>query len=654
MGLEEWLAMGRREAKPLLIKVGVAFSLSLAGYLYARLSSRAADSPPRHHPPATIPRAEGGGRRACGGLKDELLQRGDATSNVVNGANPLSASSASPAASSNNPGEEAGCLLPEFIELVLRELESVAVDADAMGTRPAERPPENEEEKLMQQEIAGLKDLVQSLRERESSLEIQLLEFYGLKEQESTVLELENRVKMGAMEAEMLSLKVESLLAENRRLEAQASDYSRTKAELESARAKIKRLRRKLKSESVQAKEKVATLHQRVAALQDLECRVVEKEEEELQGNLMRLKDLEHEAAELERANSRLAMENSDLAEKLESAQILASTALESPEATTPLEESNCLREKNVELTREIEQLRTDRCADVEELVYLRWVNACLRHELRNYRPGKAAARDLSRTLSPKSEHGVKQLILEYANSGPNDKASSTNLMDSDSEKCPSSRASSLTEIGEAGDASTDASIAPKKGGSGKTKFFTKLKRLVLGKDYGNHRDPSADSPTSCVNSARRASVLACSFDDVIGRSSYDSAASCVTSDNGHENPLMAAGAKADEPQQSESPWTRDLSRVSLDFQRLKSHEEQGKMAGEQRSGSDVGASWQPSMAFCEGILLSSPRGAGPNKEASGAAAAEQLELGESARASKGRRGKNPKMRLRSASFSSC
>lgn len=65
-----------------------------------------------------------------------------------------------------------------------------------------------------------------------------------------------------------------------------------------------------------------------------------------------------------------------------------------------------------------MEQLQADRCGDIEQLVYLRWINACLRYELRNYQPapGKTTARDLSKTLSPVSEHIAKQLILEYAN----------------------------------------------------------------------------------------------------------------------------------------------------------------------------------------------------------------------------------------------
>lgn len=82
-------------------------------------------------------------------------------------------------------------------------------------------------------------------------------------------------------------------------------------------------------------------------------------------------------------------------------------------------EEINKLRQTNEDLTKQVEGLQMNRFSEVEELVYLRWVNACLRFELRNYQTpsGKVSARDLNRTLSPKSQEMAKHLMLEYAGS---------------------------------------------------------------------------------------------------------------------------------------------------------------------------------------------------------------------------------------------
>jgi len=82
-------------------------------------------------------------------------------------------------------------------------------------------------------------------------------------------------------------------------------------------------------------------------------------------------------------------------------------------------EEANNLRHTKEDLLKQVEGLQMNRFSEVEELVYLRWVNACLRYELRNYHSpsGKVSARDLNKSLSPKSQERAKQLLLEYAGS---------------------------------------------------------------------------------------------------------------------------------------------------------------------------------------------------------------------------------------------
>lgn len=55
--------------------------------------------------------------------------------------------------------------------------------------------------------------------------------------------------------------------------------------------------------------------------------------------------------------------------------------------------------------------------SEVEELVYLRWINACLRYELRDNdeTPAGESVRYLNKNSSPKSKEKAKQLMLEYA-----------------------------------------------------------------------------------------------------------------------------------------------------------------------------------------------------------------------------------------------
>ena len=185
------------------------------------------------------------------------------------------------------------------------------------------------------------------------------------------------------------------------------------------------------------------------------------------------------------------------------------------------------MKQRNDELEKQIEQLQSDRCSDAEELVYLKWINACLRYELRNYKslPGKTTSRDQSKTLSPKSEQKVKHLIKDYSNLESKDR-NQNNLVDFEWESCSSSQAS-------LDDVSADATSATKIKKSGKTKFLAKLKSFVLRKD-------SSESPKSVPNSAKRSTI---------------------------SNSWHAEG-NYDHQQEIDSSWTRNLSRISQNFRR--------------------------------------------------------------------------------------
>ncbi|KAK9099190.1 hypothetical protein Syun_026235 [Stephania yunnanensis] len=411
--------------------------------------------------------------------------------------------------SKNHPAEEEGLLLPEFNNLVFEEFENAAPDTKMV-------PPVREVEPTMsfaktadrdeEEEILKLRNMVQVLQERERNLESQLLEYYGLKEQESTVKELQNRLKASAMETKLLNLRIESLKVDKQKLEAKLADHSKVASELESAQAKIKLLTKKIKSDEEHAKKHLASLQQSVAKLQNLEQATATDDGE----------------------NSRLVQEKSELTRRLESAQDLAASRLDPQEAQAKQEANECLRQENYDLNKEIERLQANRCADVEELVYLKWINACLRYELRNYQApaGKTVAKDLSKTLSPRSEEKTKQLILEYANNDQG-RADMSSLLDFDYDNWSSSQDSNLTESGDFDDSSFDFSSASRTHGTSKSKFLSKLRKLVLGKDgRKNDRASSVDRTPRYATSRRAESVSAGSFEEMMGTHFHDTPSS--------------------------------------------------------------------------------------------------------------------------------
>ncbi|XP_022885085.1 protein CHUP1, chloroplastic isoform X2 [Olea europaea var. sylvestris] len=569
----------KRDIRPELLKFGVAFALSLGGILYTLFKNKKI-KPDKSQPPQ--PSQDVGGESRELENDDEFLHKSPNSRNspeislgkYVTSGN--STKDLSPNA--RYIGDRDGYLLPEFVDLVKecdstvkatgisprKNMETQALDVESpRGCKYIEHEEPD-------REIRSLKSKVKMLQERERSLEIQLLEYYGLKEQETAVMELQNRLKLNNMEAKLYNLKIESLQANNRRLEAEVADYAQVVSELEAAKAKIKLLRKKLRSEAEQNREQILTLQERVMKLQDQEMNGV-KNDPDMKYKLQKLKELEVEIEDLRESNHGLKQENSELAKKLEYLQMIATSALDNEETQAHKKESHHLRQQNENLTKEIEQLQAERCSDVEELVYLRWINACLRYELRNYQPapGKTIARDLSKSLSPKSEEKAKQLILEYANKeGSTEKG--INIADFDSDRWSSSQGSFLSESGDGDDSSVDTSLANKTSTSSKTKVFSKLMRLLRGKDNLHH---SRGSPLDRTTSV----------EDKVGR--------CFSDSQGY-NPSgpLDIDPGADGHTQRLKNSSERLYRHSLDLQRSYSHDSKtlkGEGSGYSRRNSD-------------------------------------------------------------------
>ncbi|XP_019177562.1 PREDICTED: protein CHUP1, chloroplastic [Ipomoea nil] len=309
-------------------------------------------------------------------------------------------------------------LFPEFEHLLSGEIEFPL--PSGMYDAEKERAYENEMANNAS-ELERLRNLVKELEEREVKLEGELLEYYGLKEQESDIVELQKQLKIKAVEIDMLNITVNTLQAEKKRLQEEVSKTVDARKELEVARNKIKEMQRQVQLEASQTKGQLLLLKQQVSGLHAKEQEAF-KRDAEVEKKLKLLKELEVEVMELKRKNKELQIEKRELVMKLDAAQAKVtslSNMTESEVVANVREEVTALRHTNEDLLKQVEGLQMNRFSEVEELVYLRWVNACLRFELRNYQAptGKVTARDLSKSLSPRSQEKAKQLMLEYAGS---------------------------------------------------------------------------------------------------------------------------------------------------------------------------------------------------------------------------------------------
>uniref|UniRef100_A0A1D1Z0Y9 Protein CHUP1, chloroplastic n=1 Tax=Anthurium amnicola TaxID=1678845 RepID=A0A1D1Z0Y9_9ARAE len=309
-------------------------------------------------------------------------------------------------------------ILPEFEDLLSGEID-FPLPSDTFDVKV---------DSLYEAEIANneselerLRNLVRELEEREVKLEGELLEYYGLKEQESDIAELQKQLKIKTVEIDILNITINSLQVERKKLQDEVMQGMSAKKELEAARKKIMELQRQIQLDASQTKGQLLMLKQQVTELQAKEADAL-KRDAELEKKLKAVKELEVEVVELKRKNKELQHEKRELTIKLDAAEARISALSnmdESEMVTRAREEINDLRHANEDLSRQVEGLQMNRFGEVEELVYLRWVNACLRYELRNHQTpsGKISARDLNKSLSPRSQEKAKRLLLEYAGS---------------------------------------------------------------------------------------------------------------------------------------------------------------------------------------------------------------------------------------------
>jgi chromosome segregation ATPase len=151
-------------------------------------------------------------------------------------------------------------------------------------------------------------------------LEGELLEYYGMKEMETDVSELQKQLKTKTAEINVLNNTINSMQAERKKLQDEVARGAVAKKELEAATSKIKELQRQIQLEAGQTKGQLMLLKQQVIGLKAKEEEAAKKEAE-VQRKLKKLKELEVEVIELRRKNKELLYEKRDLIVKLDAAE---------------------------------------------------------------------------------------------------------------------------------------------------------------------------------------------------------------------------------------------------------------------------------------------------------------------------------------------
>uniref|UniRef100_A0A6N2LXI0 Protein CHUP1, chloroplastic n=1 Tax=Salix viminalis TaxID=40686 RepID=A0A6N2LXI0_SALVM len=210
-----------------------------------------------------------------------------------------------------------------------------------------------------EEEILGLKNEIEEFQKREHSLSMQFLGYRVMKEQDTVLMELNNMVLLETARVKLLDREISAIEAQARGLENFVVVCRTVLEEVEFAKKEKRFLERKVKKLSRRAREKSRIVGEKNAKINGLEAEIMRIcDVLEMKTNV--INKLDEEVRESEATVNRLQEEKNDLLIEAEGAG---------------MEDYN-------RLVSELEKLQKDRAAETTELIYLRWSNACLRHEL--------------------------------------------------------------------------------------------------------------------------------------------------------------------------------------------------------------------------------------------------------------------------------
>ena len=260
--------------KPALLKIGIPLAISVAGFVCARIMSRKTvlrdcslqtqvSSPPTNY---------------CDGFKDE-----DSFHSF----------------SSTMEDEE-----PMVMDTSLTNMEE---DLE-IGV------------KLKFEEVLGLRSQIDDLERRGLELEKKFMSYCELKEQESLLVELKNKLLLEMAHVEFLDREISSAKAENERLQNLVVQYQGVLQQLENWKSENKLLLRKVKRLLRRTKEKSRVIREQNMMIEAREAEILRNcDVLETSSNVIR--KLEDEVRELHKIKDQMQEEKNELLNKLELAE---------------------------------------------------------------------------------------------------------------------------------------------------------------------------------------------------------------------------------------------------------------------------------------------------------------------------------------------
>ncbi|CAI8602535.1 unnamed protein product [Vicia faba] len=239
----------------------------------------------------------------------------------------------------------------------------------------------HENHSCVEQEVACLRSKIEGMKIRELALTLQFEKYCEMKEKESMLMEIENMLSMETSRVEFFDREISFIETETIKLENFVVQYLEIiekveywKSENRVLHKKVEKLLKKSKAQSVLIKE------------QTLMIKVGEEEimrnYDELDKRASVIDKLEDEIREMKMILDKLVDERNEALKKLEMLEGKQELHKKPLKYYLQVESRDVMKGDYNKVVKELEHAKKEHEIEVEELIYLRNINVCLRKEL--------------------------------------------------------------------------------------------------------------------------------------------------------------------------------------------------------------------------------------------------------------------------------
>ncbi|KAF3437321.1 hypothetical protein FNV43_RR20074 [Rhamnella rubrinervis] len=270
-----------------------------------------------------------------------------------------------------------------------QQQQSEKEDEDELANSNAQKDEEDEAKKLngrnkVLNNVKEREKLLKELEERKKILEGKLLVLHNFQEKQPSKTQLQVQLEEKLSEIEMLKVSLASLQSERKNLKDEVKQSILAKKQLEMAKKTIVEMQQNMDVQTRHIKGQLLTIGGKVCGFQNNE---ISDRDFLLEKKLREVKNVELEVVQLKRKNKEIELEKRELSLRLFVSQAKITSICNITEGKIVAkfeEEKTMLRQANADLLRQAEILQKNRFDLVQELVYQRWLQSCLRFEIQN------------------------------------------------------------------------------------------------------------------------------------------------------------------------------------------------------------------------------------------------------------------------------